>query len=247
MSVNSQVARNQSRQTFDSVLESYNQSPTIPGQHLVEWFTGHSLNTDRWGTRISNTAYVTAGGVIEMANTVDGGLKIKTGDDANTWALIAFCDSVDGNSQSAQSPMNIRPYSYDGSSCIFRAQFEANNKFNSTQFGFAENAYANANDTGDKAIMNYTFWNAGAGYEFMTSDGTTINTVEGTNPNMDTDPHIFKIDCRPTSCSMSIDGVLSVTSTSNLPAQKMGLVFGVYGHLTNAPQANLSYVEAWNH
>jgi hypothetical protein len=233
--------------TYNSVYEITNNLSTIAGQHLIEYFTGNILDSKRWGIRISNTGYGTpVAGVIEMADTVNGGLKIKTAADANTWALIAFCDSVDGTSQSAQEPMNIRPYNYAGSTCIFRAQFEANSKFNSTQFGFAENAAANAADTGDKAIMNYTFWNAGAGYEFMTSDGTTINTVESADPNMDTDPHIFKIDCRPTSCSMSVDGVFSISSTSNLPAQKMGLVFSVNGHTTNAPQANLSYVEAWN-
>ena len=55
MSVNSQVARNQSRQTFDSVFESVGrQSSVFPlgshyegGQRMVEYFTGHSKTTKK--------------------------------------------------------------------------------------------------------------------------------------------------------------------------------------------------------
>ena len=73
MSANSQVARNQSRQTFGSVYESTNPITTIAGQHMVEWFTGKSLNTDRW-TYLN----VTGGGSGAMANSIDGGYAITT-------------------------------------------------------------------------------------------------------------------------------------------------------------------------
>ena len=53
MSANSQVARNQSRQTFDSVYESTNPITTIAGQRMVEWFTGNSLNTDVWNDEVT--------------------------------------------------------------------------------------------------------------------------------------------------------------------------------------------------
>ena len=72
MSANSQVARNQSRQTFDSVYESTNPLTTVAGQHMVEWFTGTSLNTDRWGIVTNASPTFTA----TMADEIGGGLKV---------------------------------------------------------------------------------------------------------------------------------------------------------------------------
>ena len=73
MSANSQVARNQSRQTFDSVYESTNPLTTVAGQHMVEWFTGNSLNTDRWTTSLVDDA------TVAMNDSVNGGILFTSG------------------------------------------------------------------------------------------------------------------------------------------------------------------------
>ena len=121
-------------------------------------------------------------------------------------------------------------------------------KFGSSALGFDESTSASPNAANDAAILKYTFWNPANKYNLATSDGSTVNTTGTSSATMDTDPHIFKIDCRPTYCSMSIDGVREVSNTTNLPLTRMGLNFGIYSHGTSTDnaEANLSYVEAWN-
>ena len=236
-------------QIKDSLYEQLNPLTTVAGQHLVEDFSGDTLDTFRWGTRITESgAGVTVAGVIEMSDSVNGGLFMKVADDINNYCQIAFCDSANPAS-SNQEPMNVRPYNHVGSTCIFRVQFAAASKFGSSALGFDESTSASPNAANDAAILKYTFWNPANKYNLATSDGSTVNTTGTSSATMDTDPHIFKIDCRPTYCSMSIDGVREVSNTTNLPLTKMGLNFGIYSHGTSTDnaEANLSYVEAWNH
>ena len=64
-------------QIKDSLYEQLYPLSTVAGQHLVEDFSGNTLDTFRWGARIKNVgAGVTVDGVIEMSNSIDGGLLI---------------------------------------------------------------------------------------------------------------------------------------------------------------------------
>ena len=111
MSANSQVARNQSRQIFGSVYESTNPLTTIAGQHMVEWFTGNSLNTDRWGKGGDGNE------TIEMYNGIDGGVLLEP-DNSDIYKPVWISTGFSGSRTSSVDD-TVRPFNPDGCSCIW--------------------------------------------------------------------------------------------------------------------------------
>ena len=249
MSVNSQVARNQSRQTFDSVLESYNQLPTIPGQHFVEWFTGHSLNTDRWGKGGDGNE------TVEMYNGIDGGVLLEP-DNSDIYKPVQLSTGFNGTRTSA-AINTVRPFDPNGCSCIFVERWLSGaigtHTANTWEGGFAEWS------RGDAAGNNSAFWcgrgswgtyklrgiNSG-GYQTDIDSGFT-----STNNSV-----CFKIEMTGASGTASmingtINGVLETTqATGYFPSAKMAIVFGIQGTNASGYTANqrlIRYVEAWNH
>jgi len=220
MSANSQVARNQSRQTFGSVYESTNPITTIAGQHMVEWFTGKSLNTDRW-TYLN----VTGGGSGAMANSIDGGYAITT-TSSNKESNITFND--------------IRQYSQTGSVTIWVAQSN-NTSGTDVHLGLSNDALSASYIATDHQAN----WELdGSNQYLLTSDGssasrTPISSGTATGSGF----RNGKVECKSTNLQLTVDGVLEVTKTSNRPNAVMQPKFSVYG---STKTASVRYCEAYN-
>ena len=229
MSVNSQVARNQSTQTFGSVIESYNQLPTIPKQHLVEWFTGHSLNTDRW-TQLYTNGTGTAG----MSNSIDGGYYQTTNSASNAGAEIAFADTWNGGT-------NIRPFSHLGSTIIWVCKISNASNMN---FGSGMGEMARADGAGNNAV--YTFlYGSNFGMRTCFSDGSQSNLDSGVSG--DTNFHAHKMSLKQARGEYTLDGVLRGTVSTNLPQAVMQPVGGFGKHSASGTWTlNIKYCEAWN-
>ena len=121
------------QQTFDSINEALgNGGGVSQRQHMVEWFTGHSLNTKRW-TVTNQSGASTA----DMNDEVDGGVKLLTGASTNDYKQLDFDD--------------VYQFDYFGSVCIFVAKRLASTGSrydigfqNGTDLAYIRN---NANDT----------------------------------------------------------------------------------------------------
>ena len=226
MSANSQVARNQSRQTFDSVYESTNPLTTIAGQRMVEWFSGNSLNTDRWSTNVHQS------GTFAMANEVDGGFGMSTGTTNASYVQIYL--------------NNKRPFSRAGCSCIWVAKsltLSATGGFNEVGIGYElYNNGAWARATG-----------ADSNFYLRTARAESFTDVD-TGMAKDVNWHTFKIDYASDGtatggyASLSIDGILKVTSSAGLQsADRMQPVAYIsYGNDGVDKTLSVRYCEAYS-
>jgi len=240
MSANSQVARNQSRQTFGSVYESTNPLTTVAGQHMVEWFTGKSLNTDRWGIVTNASTTFTA----TMANEIDGGLKLYSPNTGDQYGCVAFNATTTGGNQ---SPMDVRPFSHTGAVCIFVAKFDTYSNYTTgdgSYIGFAEDANQSAG--GANTLMGGVQGNE-VTFEMQTTNAAGTQTRHWqTTPTADTNYHVWRLEAKPTTATMGIDGVLERTSTDTLPEAKMGICMNCIGDGTNNATTYVRYIEAYN-
>jgi len=240
MSANSQVARNQSRQTFDSVYESTNPLTTVAGQHMVEWFTGNSLNTDRWGIVTNASPTFTA----TMADEIGGGLKLYSPTSGNYSGCVAFNDTTTGNNQ---SPMDIRPFSHTGAVCIFVAKFDTFSNYSNgdgAYIGFAQDANQSAG--GGNTLMGGVKGND-VTFTMQTTNNAGNQTRHWqTTPTADTNYHTWRLEAKPTTATMGIDGVLERTTTDTLPEAKMGINMNTVGDGTNTATTYVRYIEAYN-
>jgi len=222
MSANSQVARNQSRQTFDSVYESTNPLTTVAGQRVVEWFTGNSLNTDRWTLKLNSdpsTDPVFNG----MDDSVNGGFKfLMTNGHEGTY---------DFN--------NKRQYNYDGAVII--GICKRNHADGIFGIGFRGDRDVATNRSYTRLFIK----NGSNNIEGMTADGSGV-TYFDTGVTSDGNLHNLKIELSGTT-AFSIDGVLKATSTGsqNETDEKVQPNFFAYGE-GSSQGGNIIYLEAYN-
>jgi len=66
------------------MYESFNDLTTVNKQHMVEWFSGNALNTDRWQLQ-NNTALPT----VAMQDSINGGL-LMTNTGAGSGGSLVF-------------------------------------------------------------------------------------------------------------------------------------------------------------
>ena len=229
MSVNSQVARNQSGQTFNSVFESTNSLATLfsgryqGGQRMVEWFTGNALNTDRW-TLQNNTALPT----VSMQNGIDGGL-FMTNTGTGYGGSLSF-----NNKRQYGKPCSciivLKNTTTDG---ITYAGFDRNGA-PSTAGGLGGSNSTAVIEMGASTYMNLVVTNAGSGWDRTATSIATANT----------DWHCVKIDVKTSSTNLSIEGVLEATRAFT-PSTTMQPCVNGRNAGSNAT-TYVRYFEAWN-
>ena len=235
MSANSQVARNQSRQTFDSVYESTNPITTIAGQRMVEWFTGNSLNTDRW------TDTAVDGGSIAMQDSVDGGLLISSGTTANAAREINF--------------NTIHEFSPTGAGFIAIVKLTPTSGNNIS--GFCGAGLKGGGNSLPSSFANISYFEShqgASGSDFTHAIGRSSGAPDeqiDTGVTRDTDWHLIKIENGASNSKLSIDGILrsnGAVSSGNVPNAKQQPFFCAH-HGTNgngATTVGIRYCEVYN-
>ena len=206
--------------TYNSVYEITNNLSTVAGQHMIDYFSGNSLD-DRW-TLQNNTALPT----VAMQDSVDGGL-LMTNTGAGGGGSICF--------------NGIKQYA-NPCSCIMVIK-------NTTANGLG---YAGFSSTGVPSIgLN----NSVAAIEMGGAVYMSLITTDGGDPGgwnraatsiatANTDWWAAKIDVRPTSVSLSMNGILEAQSgvipTTTMQPSVQGRNAG-----SNAT-TYIRYFEAWN-
>lgn len=249
MSANSQVARNQSRQTFDSVYESTNPITTIAGQRMVEWFSGHSLNTDRWGKAGNGSE------TIEMYDGIDGGVLLEPATDDSyrpVWISTGF-----SGSRTSSSIDTVKPFNPDGCSCIWVERWISGaigtHTANAYCGGFAEKSGAGGSGA------NSAYWIGGQSLGTYQARGIASDSGQtgldsgftSTNNSVCFKLEVTGASGTATMIRGTINGLLETTqATGNFPSANMAWSCGIQGHNGAGYTANqrlVRYVEAWNH
>jgi len=207
------------------MYESFDDLTTVRKQHMVEWFCGNDLNTDRW-----NKNDVRGGaGTFAMADEEDGGFKITTGSSANSESRIDFND--------------IRSFNHDGCVMIFVQKRNAGSTGQSMS-GLRDNLTVS---DGNACFIVNSVETGDAYYRFFTQQdgsGYSTNFSQGRDENW----HTFKINIDSSSvCTGYVDGVLGATQddSGKLPNGKMQPFFGMYGN-SQARSSQIRYCEVFN-
>lgn len=210
---------------FPSVYELFNELTTVAKSHFWEWFDGNDLNTIRW-TKASGLSPI-----FTMQDGVDAGYSVGTGSTNNHRASFSMSTK--------------RHYSQTASEFI--AVVRSNTNITSQQqfAGFvAVNDPALSNDS--TAVWQSFRQQTNFGVRTANSSAGNLDT-EG-SVLLDTSYHSIKIVCGSTPDVKSfIDGVLDVTTTSNLPNGKMQPIFMSRNNGgTAATQLDILYCEAYS-
>ena len=222
MSANSQVARNQSRQTFDSVYESTNPLTTVAGQRMVEWFTGNSLNTDRWTLQDHSGT-----GTAVMSDTAGarwGGILLRTGGSADANSSLDFDDKRQ----------------YDQTNCGFicvARRYDSSTRASWGMTNTSDGTLNFADSVDDTANTNKSLRSA---------DGSTISETQGSIAVSAVALNSIKLEFGASNIKMYIDGVLDVTKTTNRPAAKLQPSFDVFTRDSSANGSLIRYCEVYN-
>jgi len=219
------------------MYESFDDLTTVRKQHFVEWFTGNALNTDIW------TSYGNTGHTVDMDDAVDGGLYLQAGTSDNDYAGIGF-----GTTGSVGDDQAVRPFSHNSSKIIFVAKFSANSEYQSSASGFDQKLRGDGLGAAESgAILHTSVHNTNGKWVLRTGDGSSYSGFTYvTTSSMDTDWHVFTIECKSTSAEMTIDGVTEATSTTTLPTARMGISFGIQSEGSATAKTNIHYCEAYN-
>ena len=213
-------------QIKDSLYEQLNPLTTVAGQHLVEDFSGDTLDTFRW----KDDAFT--GGTISMSDSVNGGLKLVSLTSNNSRLAITFND--------------IYQFDQTGSSIIAVTSLDKNSTTGllGQNVGFSGDTNASTSEADQAVLKNNTA--EGSNMQFFTKNGSSGVTDTGVAVKDDNTFFTTKIDLE-TVASCSINGVL-VAQRSTLPNKA---VMPYFFHITYgggvSTISHIRYMEAWNH
>jgi hypothetical protein len=221
--------------TFDSVYEMFKPLDELRNQHFWDWFSGYSLDSKRW------TSYGNTGHTVAMDDAVDGGLYLQAGTSDNDYAGIGFGGTL-GNDQA------VRPFSHNSSKIIFVQKFSANGEYQASASGFDQKLRGDALGAAESGAILVTSVHNGSGkWVLRTGNGSDYSGYTYvTSSSMDTDWHVFSIECKSSSAELTIDGVTEATSTTYLPTARMGISFGIQSEGSATAKTNINYCEAYN-
>jgi len=222
--------------TFNSVYEITNNLSTVAGQHMIEYFSGNSLDSKRWGK------ILVGGGTAVMSDSVDGGLVITN----PAASLNAICIAFNADASDNVSPMAVRQFSHLGSAFIVVEKFDTFSNYTSgdgTWSGFA----ADANLSAGGANTCMVGLDAGAtDYRLQTTNGSGSQSRTASGLTADTNWHTHKVEATGSSASLTTDGILLVTTTSTISEGQMGINISAVGDSSNVAETYIRYFEAWN-
>lgn len=219
----------------DSLYEQLQEFTSVQKQRFVENFSGDTLDTYRW------ESYTINGGTVAMDDSVDGGLYLQAATSDNDYAGIGFGGTV-GNDQA------VRPFSHNSSKIIFVQKFSANGEYQASASGFDQKLRGDGLGAAESgAILLTSVHNTSGKWVLRTGDGSNYSGYTYvTTSSMDTDWHVFTIECKSTSAEMTIDSVTEATSTTTLPTARMGISFGIQSEGSATAKTNIHYCEAYN-
>ena len=219
-------------QIKDSLYEQLNPLTTVAGQHLVEDFSGDTLDTFRWTYTLLNG--IATG---SMSDSVDGGFDHTSTETGAT-------------SESITTFGNVNQFNHLGASFICVAKWSGD--FPSTsmmQRGGFKKENTDSFNAGDHAGFAKP---TAAPYRFQCYSASDTGGVVGTDTGISSTsadtPHVFKGELKSASFDLSIDGIYGATNTTNLPtvALQQYLYSWAYQVSAGSMTANFIYYEAWN-
>jgi len=222
--------------TKDSIYEFINAPTQVMKQHFVEDFTGDSLDSFVWGKIVPDS------GTAVMSDLVDGGLVITNPAASGNAICIAF----NANATNNVSPMAVRQFSHSGSAFIVVEKFDTFSNYTNGDgawSGFA--ADANLSAGGANTCMVGVKGN-NTDYRLQTTNGSGSQTRTASGVTADTNWHTYKAETTGSLASLTIDGIFIMTTTSTLPAAKMGINISAVGDSSNVAETYIRYIEAWN-
>jgi len=206
--------------TSASLYEQLFALSTVMKQRFVENFSGDTLN-ERWTTRILRTAATFA-----MNDVVDGGFRITVGAGATNEGSIDF--------------NGIHQFSNTGAVMITVAQHSSGSGV-TIPCGWCNDEVI-VIDTGRTDFAN--FESQGATWRNFTADASTASATSGSISDTASTWFVFKSELGASDHKTTIDGVLDITKTTNLPTVKLQPQLAV-GNVANMT-LDLRYCEAYN-
>jgi len=209
------------QEPFDSISAALGHSGGVIGkQHLVEWFTGRSLNTNRWTATNFNSAPT-----FQMGDSVNGGFEIVSAATNNTGGVIDFND--------------ILQYNQNGSTIIFVGKRDGNGDV----IGGFTNTEREFSTWRNSAFVRNM--NGEANCFFNTSDASTDQQTNlAITPTTDT--LAVKIELNVSNAKASINGALQATNSTNLPKAYLQPLLGFRTTSATALTGRFTYCEAYN-
>jgi len=178
--------------TSESLYEQLHPLTFVAKQRVVENFSGDTLN-ERW------TITETGTGTQAMADSVDGGFLVTTSTGASDKITLNF--------------NNKRQYAHDGSGFICVAK-----RFTSAMIiGFNDTLTTWDNPSNESGVNS----KGSASFQTAITSDSTTQTETNTSIAPDTNFRSYKGELDGTDFELTIDGVLEVTKTTNLPIAKM--------------------------
>jgi len=203
---------------IDSMYEVFTPLCVLAKSHFVCWFSG-DLCTSRWSTTIGGT------GSIAAACAVDGGLLFTSGTVSNEQATIHHCN-------------NAKHYNACGSVAIWVS------KIGSTAVMRNGPGLSNlANFSGHLVVSGFRH-DVSCNWVLSSSDGTLTHSASCTA--VDTNFHVFNLKTNSGTMTISIDGILVLTKTSNPPTTALQPTAFMQTRTSSAKTMNLRYMEVYN-
>ena len=218
--------------TFNSVYEITNNLSTVAGQHMIEYFTGNSLDSKRW-----NTILYGSGGAVAMSDTVDGGLELKSSTSGRT--IIDFAPA---------NPPTARTFNADGFVQITVMKLTDVN-YSLLDTGMRTNYYSEAGANISSQVQADLVAHGGEKFRLVCSGFTNVDTDQTGLY----DWHTHKLESTDTTSSLTIDGVLKATAVGNASGTAHGDVLMPFVECRNTeeeaptnPYGYVHYMEVWN-
>lgn len=209
----------------DSIYDQLNAYGTIAKQRFVETFSGSALDTDRWSF---NQVRDSPNNSYAMSDSVDGGLVLTTGTSSYAGGSITFGDK--------------RQYSPTGS-VIIQVTKVTDPTTSGIEAGFSDHQDgSNIASAADGASMENSHENSyiRLGTAQTGSYTWAVSTIPRTS-----DWITSKVELKPSSCELSINGVYATTVTATLPTGKSQPIFIPFTY-SGAKTASIRYCEAYN-
>jgi hypothetical protein len=195
-------------------------------QHFVEWFSGKTINTDRWTSQD-----VTGSGSIGMVDAVDGGAYVASASGVNEHQTMNF-DGICQYSPSASVIIGVTTSHPDGMDEM-------------SGFSSGNNSLDSANH-----LALYTRMNNNTYRSLSTSDGAG-GTINQTNTSITyasgiSNYSVWKVENNGSACTLDISGVEEATTTTKTPTAKMQPSIAVRSKGSFVAYTNVRYLEAYN-
>lgn len=215
--MNTGAYRGVSLERFDSLYESFQDLTSVQVSHFVEYFSGSALDSEIWNE--SGTGSST------MKDEIDGGYELTTGASLDNERRITFNGK--------------RHYSETASEVIAVTKRGGTDSW--VAVGMADaNDIVNANHSA--SVLNDT---NRTNYAIYSTAGGTGSITDGSNA-IDTNWHTHKLELGASNIKSYFDGVLDVTKSTDLPANRLCPIFEVHTRTTSAKTGSIRYYECYN-